>query len=214
MPQRKNEKKLPEKKGEEKNPETGPGWRELIFKEVIDEEKQELLQMSEISLILNEYQDIFSDFDPRPYSQRSLSDDFLGEVKKASKVKTTNEEIELKFLIPENIQQESHESIIKKRLHEYFRKHYGMLRKEVEEIRRKGILLAITGFALMMLATYIHALESKELPMVFLITVTEPAGWFTVWFGMEQIFYTSAQKKDDLEFYEKMAKAKISFVSY
>ena len=36
-----------------------------------------------ISLILESYTDIFSDFDPRPYDQRTLSDDFLLECKKA-----------------------------------------------------------------------------------------------------------------------------------
>jgi len=35
--------------------------------------KKKLLQLSEISLIIDTYDDIFSDFDPRPYSQRALA---------------------------------------------------------------------------------------------------------------------------------------------
>lgn len=46
------------------------------------EETEKILEMSEISIWLDNYDDIFSDFDPRPYSQRSLSDDFLAEAKK------------------------------------------------------------------------------------------------------------------------------------
>ena len=44
------------------------------------DERKRLLQMSEISLWLDTYDDIFSDFDPRPYSQREMSEDFLKEI--------------------------------------------------------------------------------------------------------------------------------------
>ena len=45
-------------------------------------EIKELLEKTQISLWLDDYADIFSDFDPRPFSQRALSDDFLNEAKK------------------------------------------------------------------------------------------------------------------------------------
>ena len=54
---------------------------EIFKKEMSDEEKQKILEMSEISLILDTYDDMFSSFDPRPYSQRALSEDFLSEAK-------------------------------------------------------------------------------------------------------------------------------------
>ena len=60
--------------------------------------KKKLLQLSEISLIIDTYDDIFSDFDPRPYSQRALSDDFLLEARKASKDKVSGT-FELNFLV-------------------------------------------------------------------------------------------------------------------
>ena len=52
-------------------------------------EQTALLKKSEISLSLDNYDDIFSDFDPRPFSQRALSDDFLIEAKKASRDKVS-----------------------------------------------------------------------------------------------------------------------------
>ena len=36
-----------------------------------------------ISIVLDSYDDLFSDFDPRPYRIRALSDDFLLECKKS-----------------------------------------------------------------------------------------------------------------------------------
>ncbi len=201
-----------------KAPERKGGWRELILKDLFNEEKQELLHLSEISLILNEYSDIFSDFDPRPYSQRSLSDDFLSEAKKASRVKTTGE-VTLTFLVPENARKAVHETVIRKRLHEYFKKHHELMKLEISETRLKGLKLLLLGSGLLIVATFIQ-LEELRHPFnitslqVFLVTLLEPAGWFTSWTGLEQIFLRPRERKEDFEFYEKMSRAKINFISY
>ncbi len=194
------------------------GWRSSITRELFDEEKGELLHLSEISLILNEYHDIFSDFDPRPYSQRSLSDDFLAEAKKAAKVKQSGE-VELKFLVPENRRKAMHETVIKKRLHEYFRKHHELMKREIVETRSSGVKLTVLGFAFLFASTYLRLEEFRNPLMinnleVFFATILEPAGWFTCWTGLEQMFLRPKDKKDDYEFYEKMSRAKISFISY
>jgi len=39
---------------------------------------------NDITLLLDSYNDIFSSFDPRPYSEKSLSDDLIIECKKAA----------------------------------------------------------------------------------------------------------------------------------
>ncbi len=74
--------------------------------------KETLLKASEISIILDTYDDIFSDFDPRPYSERALSDDFLIEANKASRDKASGQ-IELIFLIPQKMRNIESENLIK-----------------------------------------------------------------------------------------------------
>ena len=69
--------------------------------EAVEEDKSKLAGMSEISLNLDSYDDIFSDFDPRPYSERAMSQDFLAEAHRASIDKGFGQ-IELNFLIPKN----------------------------------------------------------------------------------------------------------------
>ena len=80
-------------------------------------EKQQLLKMSEISLIIDTYDDIFSDFDPRPFDQRTISDDFLFEIKRASKEKPSGV-IELKFMMPEKLRKPEQEVLIRKGIRE------------------------------------------------------------------------------------------------
>lgn len=175
-----------------------------------EEERTKLLKMSEISLWIDTYDDIFSDFDPRPYSQRALSDDFLLEAKKASREKTSGK-IELIFLIPEERRNSELETVIRKRLHEHFRKHAVMLAEEVGRIRSKGIKMVLAGFALLATSTYIVWKAAESFEISLLRVITEPSGWFLSWEGMNHILYAPKQKIADLEFYKKMASCDIEF---
>ena len=177
-----------------------------------EDERTHLLQMSEISLWLDTYDDIFSDFDPRPYSQRALSDDFLSEAKKASKEKTSGR-IGLIFLIPSEKRNTELEGVIRRRLHEHFRKHYSLLEEEVKKVRTNGVLTALAGFFFMLVASYASLKRADSFFFNVLLVLIEPAGWFITWFGLDQVFYTSNQKKPDVEFYGKMAKCDIEFIS-
>ena len=66
----------------------------------------------EIRMQLEKYNDIFSDFDSRPYSEKALSDDFLAEAKKASFDRL--EEIDILFFLPKTKRDTKIELIITK----------------------------------------------------------------------------------------------------
>jgi len=185
-----------------------------IQQESLDKEKQKLLEMSEISLWLDTYDDIFSDFDPRPYSQRALSDDFLTEAKKASIDKESGK-IELKFLIAKDKRNSSEENTIIKRLRAHFRKHLNMAKLEVELITKKGYSFIIVGIFLMLIASYlIYKNYPKNIFASFLITLLEPAGWFLFWEGLNHLLYRPQEKRKESEFYKKMSESEITFLSY
>lgn len=178
-----------------------------------DESKEKILKMSEISLWLDDYDDLFSDFDPRQYSQRALSDDFLAEAKKASRDKDPNK-LELRFLIAEAKRDLKNEAVIKKRLHEHFSKHAHILGNEIKGTRNKSVAAAFLGVMLMLAATYINSLEAATFVSRFLFVLLEPAGWFVTWFALDRLFYVTERKKAEYEFYRKMSKCEIIFSSY
>lgn len=190
--------------------ETSPSHQTML-----SAEKHKLLSMSEIGLWLDTYDDIFSDFDPRPYSERALSDDFLFEAKKASKEKTSGK-LELIFLIPAHLRRQEDEELIKKRLHEHFRKHYKMLEKELRHMRRNNEASIVLGVMIMLTATYLELIRQthQDLILSFISVILEPAGWFFTWVGLERLLYGNTEKKNDLKFYEKMTKCDIVFLPY
>lgn len=177
-------------------------------------EKNELLKKSEISLWIDTYDDIFSDFDPRPFSQRALSQDFLLEAKRASRDLETGK-IQIGFLVPAEIQNIKTESAIKKRLLEHFKKHYEEKKKEKKGIVFEGILFVLMGIITMIFASYIlFSIEQQTFYSHLGIIILEPAGWFLFWEGLNRIVFDSRTKNEDLKFYQKLSDCEISFTSY
>ncbi len=174
--------------------------------------KQSLLAKAEISLLLDTYDDIFSDFDPRNFSQRALSDDFLIEAKKAALDK--NGTLDLSFMIPKAKRNFEHEVLIKRRLREHFKKHAMLIHQDMANIRRKGLFLSVLGLAMLMLAAVVSHYGASSIIFNILLVFLEPAGWFFFWIGGEKFVYEIRDKRPELEFYEKMTRCEISFHAY
>lgn len=173
-----------------------------------------LTESPEISLQLDRYADIFSDFDPRPYEKKALSDDFLAEAKRASMDKDIGK-IELRLLIPKEKRKIQKEIIIKKRIKEHFKRHFNLLKNERYNTIKRGLGFIAVGVILMFTATYIlFSYEEKSLLMNFLIILLEPGGWFMFWEGLGLIVFESKSRTSEYKFYEKMSKCDISFFGY
>jgi hypothetical protein len=176
------------------------------------DEKNRLLRASEIGVSINTYDDIFSDFDPREYSERAVSQDFLEEARRASRDK--REGIGLIFLAPKKIRDQKIESSIKKRLKEHFRRHTLEFRKEKLKIIREGILFFMLGIIFMIIATFLIAGQNSNFWITFLSILLEPGGWFLFWQGLELMIFEAREKTPELEFYRKMSRAEITFRDY
>ncbi len=174
--------------------------------------REKLLDASEISLVLDTYDDIFSDFDPRPYDHRSLSQDFLAEAKHAARDKISG--LELKFLIPKALQDAGKEGLIELRLREHFEKHAHMIRQEITSGRLRGIVLVIIGMLITVAAAALGYFFKQNVAAEIAVVVLEPAGWFTIWNGLDMSVFATRGKGVDLSFYEKMQDAEITFEAY
>jgi len=175
------------------------------------------IRQGNVSLILDTYDDLFSDFDPRPTAERGLSVDFIDECKRAIRDKASDiSRAELRILVPKNKRNFNEESIIKKRLNEHFAKHFNAKKREIKKERIQGFLLVVVGIALMSVSylTYSRILFQNEVLRNLFLIITEPAGWFLFWIGGEKIVSNVREIMPDQEFYKKMYKAEILFESY
>src|SRR3989344_4468624 len=107
--------------------------------EIKEELLAEELKKANISLILESYQDIFSDFDPRPFAEKSLSDDFLLECRRAAREKD-DKSMEIILSLPRTKRNLNDEFKIKRRLKEHFHKHFIEKDKELTNMPFINIL--------------------------------------------------------------------------
>lgn len=170
-------------------------------------------EYTEISIWLDAYDEMFSDFDPRPYSKRTVSDDFILQVRKVVKDQF-KKKMALVLLLPESIRNEQEEQVITKHLHEYFEVNNEQLLEEKRMTNLKGLLLTITGVVLMVIGSHITFLNSESYYAHLLLIFFEPAGWFMLWMGLDYLVYHKGKTRKELNFYSQMAKTEIKFNSY
>jgi hypothetical protein len=164
----------------------------------------------DIPLILDSYDDLFSNFDPRPYSQRALSKDFILECQKASEDKKGD--IELKFLVKKEARNSKEEGIIIKRIKDHFHKHFLEKRKELFNLRLIGFIWFFVG-CLLIVSTTFFGQEGSSFAVRLIVAIAHPAGWFFLWEGMGKVIIHSKEKREEHIFHKKMNKVKISFLS-
>lgn len=163
-----------------------------------------------ISLWLDGYDDIFSDFDPRTYEERNISDDFLYELKKVVSERDLPVE-ELRLLLPAAARDSTKEAVIVKRLHAFFSKSHQHVLKKIKQNRKIDIWYILIGSFFMLSASLVASLRSSNFLMHVLFVIVEPTGWFLVWSGLDGLIGGIRGRKTEQTFSERMSKSRIVF---
>lgn len=166
----------------------------------------------DLNIWIDAYDDLFSDFDPRPFMERVISDDFIVELNKL-----TSEHTEfirtLRFQIPEKMRDLQQEKIIIERLQEHFKHEHLSFDAEVKANYRKGFVMALSGVVLLMGAVAVTSFANEKMWHNYLMVILQPAGWFLLWSGMDKIAFGGRQTKIKRDFYSILAKCKVEFVA-
>jgi hypothetical protein len=176
-------------------------------------ERKVNLKEGNVSLVLDKYQDLFSDFDARPLQQKSLSVDFLEETKRA--IIDKKGKLQMNLFMPKKLRNFKDETTIKKRLSEHFRRHKELENKEYKKLISKGIKFVTFGVIVMFLASLILFKYSEgSIFTSFLVVFLEPAGWFLFWEGLDLVIFDAKKMTKNRTFYNRMSEAEIVFSSY
>ena len=168
--------------------------------------------VSKIIFSLDDYGDLFSDFDPRYYSKKAISDDFLTELRRSVKSKRF-EAVELKLVLEDAKRDKKDEAAIKKRLREHFVKHFLMEKADANKIKRTGAIFTAFGIAMIVVASYLYSFNLDSFWFEMLRVLLEPGGWFLGWTGLDFFLYRLGEITPDLNFYRAMVKSEIHFNS-
>ncbi len=167
--------------------------------------------LKEISIILDVWDDIFSDFDPRPLSERALSEDFINELKKRYR-ETTRGALLISFYAPESLRDAQSEKTVILRLRHYFREREIQKRRDIQRMRKRGAIFVTIGVVFLSAITVLthfkvlpdFALQLLEIPCL-------PLGWFGIWEGLSKIVEASPTHAQEETLFRKLANAKYQF---
>jgi hypothetical protein len=222
MPEEKTQEKgqEPQPKAEAQNPkaaaqntqksEQNPASKQSKNPKLPEPKKPETKKVSDIlqsvHIALDSYDDIFSDFDPSPYETRILSDDFLNELHKHY-LETPKGSFQIVITLPHAFRSEKKETLIRKRMKDYFKGRLKDLEKSMKERLKRGVTRAMVGL-LISLSVLLTPLEWHT----FITALISPLLWFLMWTGFESIFDVSSKMKKKRAFFEKFMKAEYTFL--
>lgn len=174
---------------------------------------EEVNKFNDISIWVDKYEDLFSDFDSRDFTGRTLSDDFIMEVRKLVR-EMPSENIELKFNLMEEQRDPDTEAIIIHNIHEQFSYFAKIVQDEMKQVLRHGVILSVSGFLLIIFLIYLSNLATHGSLLNGVQVALEPVGWFLTWTGLDMIFQQSKKEKPTIDFNLKMARAQLTFSSF
>ena len=173
---------------------------------------QRIRDIKEVSIAIDNWDDIFSDFDPRPLSERALSEDFIFELKKRYR-ETRKGNYLVTIFAPVSLKNEKSERGVMQRLKRHF-KHRSLTRqKQLNRIRTRGFLFVIIGIlflGLLTLSTYFRYFS--ELTIEILGIIFMPLGWFGIWEGFSKIVDTSPIIMQEEILFDKLSRAEYRFI--
>ncbi|MDD5337512.1 MAG: hypothetical protein PHS02_03445 [Candidatus ainarchaeum sp.] len=176
------------------------------------EEKKPSSLLNLLHIALDTYDDIFSDFDPSGYEHRILSDDFMKEMQKRY-VENRKGDIEIRFSIPAVMRSGRIESLIKKRLKEYFQIQIKELDMEIGKRKGAGGVYFAVGFVVLLLTYYSSDIFPASHSAQVLGTLLTPLGWFGMWEGLSLLVQAPIKYEEQKKFYSKFSKANYVFIN-
>lgn len=176
------------------------------------EVKTPTLREATISVWIDNFDDIFSDFDPRTYSERTISDDFLNELRK--RTTENNHPInEIRLLLPGTERKAEFERLISKRIHQIIKIGLRHQMNHLKKRRTIGLLFLIIGILLMVFTMFSENYSKIGWLKNLIYIIAEPSCWFFTWNGLDKLFSSSEKKLPELIFFQKISKAKVNFTT-
>jgi len=174
-------------------------------------EAQKSRDLREISIVIDTWDDIFSDFDPRPLDQRTFSEDFIHELKKRYQ-ETRTGRILISICAPETLRDTAAEKVVIQRLKREFRRESLQSRREIRRIRQRGLIFVACGVCFLATLTFLrYAQKFSLLTMDLIGIVLMPLGWFGIWEGLSKLVDASPRFHQDEILFEKFARAEYRF---
>lgn len=173
--------------------------------------RQRIQDLKDISIAIDSWDDIFSDFDPRPMPDRTLSEDFIIELTRRYREGEKGRTV-VTIHAPVELRNDHVEHVVINRIRLYLSQRHDQARMVIRRQRLRGLLFVILGFCFLSLLTLIEYKNVvTPLHYKFVEIIMMPLGWFGIWEGFSKIIEIPFKLNNDTQVYKRLSKASYKF---
>lgn len=183
--------------------------RDPLFEEIYKLDQSTNCYMIEVAL--DQYADIFNEWDPAPFKRREIDPDLKLYLEGSSEEISFRYPIELYFTLPPGIQDDRVEQETREGLKNSFVFTLYLLRKELRKTNAHMIRLVILGFLFLWIGTVFPEILGDRLLVSLLAESLFIGGWVFIWEAVSLFFFTNRDLYHTYRTYKRLLNAPIFF---
>jgi hypothetical protein len=173
--------------------------------------QQRIQDLKDISIAIDSWDDVFSDFDPRPLAERTLSEDFVQELKKRYH-EGRKGMLSVTICAPAALKDERTEHLVSARVKEWFSMRAAQIHHEIRRERARGVVFLLCGFVCLTMLTLLGLSRLFAQPWAEFVEIAlMPLGWFGMWEGVAKLVDIDRMTLQERTLYRRLAHAGYHF---
>lgn len=165
-----------------------------------------------IEVALDQYVDIFSEWDPAPFKRRDIDPDLELYLEGSSEDIPLKLPVELCFTIPAGLQNQQLETEVRNGLANSFAFKLYLLRKELKKTNGLMLRCVILGFTLLWLgAVLMKQFGDVNILLTLITDAVIIGGWVFLWEGVYLFFFTNREIYHRYRIYKRLQQAPVIF---
>lgn len=183
--------------------------QDQLFSEIYKIDEATNLYMIEVAL--DQYSDIFNEWDPAPFKRREIDPDLELYLEGSSDEISFRYPIELCFTLPKGIRDEHLEGEMRDGLrNSFFFKMY-LIKKELKKTNTQMFRWVLLGFVFLWLGTVLSNQAEGKMALSLLADGLFIGGWVFLWEAVSLFFFTNRDLYGRYRTYKRLYKAPVFF---
>jgi len=164
-----------------------------------------------IEIALDQYTDIFNEWDPAPFKRREIDPDLTLYLEGCSEEIPLRYPIELCFMIPSHLRNEVMEQECRGGLKNCFSFRIYFLKKDLKQVNLRILNYTMAGFLFLWIGRNLPGYDSDIVWLTVLIEGIFIGGWVFIWEAVSLFFFTNLELYHRYQIYKRLWGAEIIF---
>ncbi len=167
-----------------------------------------------IDISLDEYSDIFNEWDFAPFTKRDINPDLVKFIEECASEIPIKSHIIVNFYIPAKLKDEKTEEKIKRIIKNNFKFNYRKIYNEKIRLIKNVVIYALSGLVFLFISSI--AENYVKIPIIknMLSNGIMIGGWVLIWEIFSTIFFKLKEYNFKLKIYEKLIGSSLFFLAY